>query len=88
MFGRNPIKADVYDWLSVSIYEMYTRNNKVQSDLTFEDMKQMVSPRVLSLPTRFCQEWDYEIQRQFEDRCQALAEDLQRRKKKDGGKNV
>lgn len=81
MFGRNPMKADTCDWLSVTIYEIYAHNQKVEEDLTFEDLKRLVSPEVLSMPTRFNQEWSYEIQRQFKPRSQKLARELKARKK-------
>lgn len=81
MFGRNPMKADTFDWLSVTIYEIYVHNNKVEEDLTFEDLKKLVSPEVLSVPTRFNQEWSYEIQRQFKPKAQKLARELRARKK-------
>lgn len=82
MFGRNPMKADSFDWLSVTIYEMYTHNKKIESDLTFEDLKQLVSPEILALPTRFTEEWSLEIQRQFKPRCEILANQLNSGRKK------
>lgn len=86
MFGRNPMKADSFDWLSVTIYEAFVQREKIESELTFQDIKTMVSPEVLKTPTRFTQEWDFEIQRQFSDRCKALATETELRRKQAGVK--
>lgn len=80
MFGRNPMKADSYDWLYVTICEMFTQMNKIAPNMTFQNLQELVSPQVLDYETRFTQEWSYEIQRQFTRQCKKIAAELQKAK--------
>ncbi len=80
MFGRNPMKADSANWMTITIYEMYFRNKRIDENLTFDDLLSMVTPKVRDFPTRCIPEWTDEIKEQFQPCCEKLAQNLKRRK--------
>lgn len=51
MFGRNPMRAESADWLTITVSEMFFLNRRISGDLTYKDFITAVSPSVINYST-------------------------------------